>query len=72
MATTRSAIVTEASFEVPKAAAIDVTGAITELHTALDNFVTQLHYTVTKTQGTHVYKALVRLGGVWNGVGKYS
>jgi len=49
----------------------DVKTAISELHMALDNFVTQLHYTVAKTQKTHVYKALLALGGKWSGVGKY-
>jgi hypothetical protein len=36
-----------------------------ELVMALDNFVSQLHYTEEKTKQTHVYKALLALGGTW-------
>jgi hypothetical protein len=50
----------------------NVPQAITDLHIALDNFVTQLHYSIAKTQRTKVYAALLDLGGKWSGVGHYS
>lgn len=39
--------------------------AKTELETALDNFVSQLHYSVARTKRTHVHKALLALNGTW-------
>lgn len=41
--------------------------ALLELGQALDNFVSQLGYSVDRTKRTHVYKALLALGGSWHG-----